>query len=121
VPQTFAAADGTKLGRWVNKQRLAHKTGELNPERIRRLEAVAFVWGAFADGWDAYFEQLMTYRAAHGDCAVPRNFAAADGTKLGSWVHRQRKAYKAGKLSPERVEPLEAVGFAWRVGRGGAR
>ncbi|KAJ1447419.1 helicase associated domain-containing protein [Pelagophyceae sp. CCMP2097] len=91
--------------------------GELSPERAQRLEAVAFVWDAQADGWDAHFELLQAYRKAHGDCAVPQTFATADGTKLGWWVNKQRTSYKAGELSPERVERLEAVGFAWRVER----
>jgi hypothetical protein len=131
VPYNFAAADGTKLGEWVRTQRKAYKTGKLSPERVARLEAAAFVWDAaaydarrldaHADGWDARFELLTAYHVAHGDCAVSRSFAAADGTKLGLWVDRQRKSYKAGKLSPERVERLEAVGFAWRIGRGSAR
>ncbi|KAJ1445229.1 hypothetical protein M885DRAFT_579572 [Pelagophyceae sp. CCMP2097] len=38
---------------------------------------------------------------------------------LGWWVDTQRKAYKAGELSPERVQRLEAVAFAWRLLRGG--
>jgi hypothetical protein len=93
----------------------------MSPERAKRLEAVAFVWDAIADGWDARFELLTAYHAAHGDCAVPQRFAAADGFKLGQWVDKQRRAYKAGKLTPEHVERLEAVGFEWRVGRGGGR
>jgi len=121
VLQNFVVADGTQLGQWVHTQQKAYKAGELSPERAKRLEAVAFVWDVPADGWDAYVEQLIAYRAAHGDCIVPYTFAAADGTKLGEWVSTQRKAYKAGELSPERVHQLEAVGFAWRVGRGGAR
>ncbi|KAJ1445158.1 helicase associated domain-containing protein [Pelagophyceae sp. CCMP2097] len=113
VPYHFAAADGTKLGWWVNTQRLAHKAGKLAPERVERLKSVAFVWDAQADKWDAYFELLQAYRAAHGDCAVPSNFAAADGTMLGCWVNRQRHAHKSGELNPERTKRLEAVAFVW--------
>ncbi|KAJ1450172.1 helicase-associated [Pelagophyceae sp. CCMP2097] len=115
VPRSFAAADGTKLGEWVSYQRQAYKAGELSSERAERLEAVAFVWDVLADGWDARIELLTAYHVAHGDCAVPFIFAAADGTKLGWWVHRQRKAYKAGKLSPERLDRLKAVAFVWDV------
>ncbi|KAJ1452320.1 helicase-associated [Pelagophyceae sp. CCMP2097] len=114
VPSNFATADGTKLGQWVNKQREAYKAGKLSPDRVERLVAVAFVWDVQADWWDAHFEQLTAYLAAHGDCAVPYRFVNADGTKLGEWVHTQRKTYKAGEQSLERVEWLEAVGFAWR-------
>ncbi|KAJ1457383.1 helicase associated domain-containing protein [Pelagophyceae sp. CCMP2097] len=113
VPRSFAAADGTMLGYWVSTQREAYKAGELRPERVERLKAVAFVWDVLADGWDAHFEQLTAYRAAHGNCAVPYSFAAGDGTNLGRWVRTQQEAHKFGKMRPDRVERLEAVGFAW--------
>ncbi|KAJ1450166.1 helicase associated domain-containing protein, partial [Pelagophyceae sp. CCMP2097] len=82
VPFIFVAADGAKLGVWVNTQRRAYKKGTMSPERVERLKAVAFVWDVHAS-WDAHFELLTAYHAAHGDCAVPFIFAAADGTKLG--------------------------------------
>ncbi|KAJ1449276.1 helicase associated domain-containing protein [Pelagophyceae sp. CCMP2097] len=119
MPDSFVAANGTKLGKWVSKQRLTYKAGELSPERVERLEAVKFVWDPLADGWDAHFEALLAYRAAHGGCAVPKIFAAADGTKLGLWVNTQRKSYKAGNMCTERVERLEAVAFVWSVPAGG--
>ncbi|KAJ1446200.1 helicase associated domain-containing protein [Pelagophyceae sp. CCMP2097] len=115
VPKRFTLADRFKLGTWVGTQRLAYKKGELSPERVERLKAVAFVWGAIAEAWDAHFKLLAAYREAHGNCAVPSNFATADGTKLGRWVNTQRKAYNTGKLRPERVERLEAVAFVWDV------
>ncbi|KAJ1445825.1 helicase associated domain-containing protein, partial [Pelagophyceae sp. CCMP2097] len=65
--------------------------------------------------WDARYPQLEAYHAAHGDCAVPFNFAEADGTKLGRWVGTQRQAYKVGEMSPVRFERLEAVAFVWDV------
>ncbi|KAJ1449287.1 helicase associated domain-containing protein [Pelagophyceae sp. CCMP2097] len=117
VPFRFVAADGTRLGRWVAAQRHAHNAGKLRPERIERLEAAGFNWSTLADCWDAHFELLQDYRAEHGHCGVPQRFAAADGITLGAWVGRQRTAYKAGKLSPERIERLEAVGFAWQQSR----
>ncbi|KAJ1450494.1 helicase associated domain-containing protein, partial [Pelagophyceae sp. CCMP2097] len=116
VPQSFTTADGAKLRVWVDMQRRAYKADKLSPERVERLKAaVGFVWHAHADGWGAHFELLTAYHVAHGHCAVPFKFAAADGTKLGKWVSAQRRAYKAGELSPERAQRLEAVGFAWRV------
>ncbi|HIF55935.1 MAG TPA: helicase, partial [Gemmatimonadetes bacterium] len=31
----------------------------------------------------------------------------------GLWVSNRRAAYKRGKLSQERIEALEALGFIW--------
>ncbi|KAJ1455849.1 helicase associated domain-containing protein [Pelagophyceae sp. CCMP2097] len=115
VPQNFAAADGTKLGAWVKTQRTAYTAGKMSPERVERLEAVAFVWDPLADGWDTHFEALQAYRAAHCDSTVPARFVAADDTKLGQWVFRQRKAYKAGNMRTEHIDRLEVAGFVWTV------
>jgi hypothetical protein len=38
--------DGFSLGRWVNRQRVAHTYGKLASERITRLSRVKFVWDA---------------------------------------------------------------------------
>jgi hypothetical protein len=34
-------------------------------------------------------------------------------TSLGTWVNNQRAFKKRSKLSPERIDRLEAVGFVW--------
>ena len=41
--------------------------------------------------------------------------------KLGEWVRNQRDAYKAGKLSAERIDRFEALGFVWVAPRGPRR
>jgi hypothetical protein len=35
---------------------------------------------------------------------------------LGRWVHLQREYYKKGRLSEERIEMLNKLGFEWSVG-----
>ena len=32
---------------------------------------------------------------------------------LGGWISTQRKTYKTGKISKERIQLLESVGFYW--------
>ena len=34
--------------------------------------------------------------------------------KLASWVKRQREEFRDQKISPYRVEKLDAIGFTWR-------
>ncbi|KAJ1453802.1 P-loop containing nucleoside triphosphate hydrolase protein, partial [Pelagophyceae sp. CCMP2097] len=99
VPQSFATADGNKLGSCVSTQRTMHKgdDGGLSKEWTERLEAVGFVWDAQVAAWDEGYERLKAYKAAHGDCLVPKSFATADGYKLGSWVDNQRQKRKGNR------------------------
>mmetsp|Transcript_28005 Transcript_28005/g.99574 ORF Transcript_28005/g.99574 Transcript_28005/m.99574 type:complete len:348 (-) Transcript_28005:147-1190(-) len=115
VPTRFVAADGTRLGQWVNVQRKAQKAGKLSPSRFDRLEAIGFVWAVLAGGWEANFEALQTYIKTHGNAGVPDSYVTNDGIKLGQWTREQRKVHTAGEMSPGRAERLEAVSFAWRV------
>jgi hypothetical protein len=83
---------------------------------MQRLEALGFEWRVAEDAdaiWDKRFAQLGAYKAAHGDCIVPRGYKA--NQQLGTWVMNQRKLKVAGKLSQERVARLDALGFEWNV------
>ena len=100
-----------KLGRWVNSQRTAYKSGKLEKERIRRLEKLGFVWDPLSAIWEASFGELKQYKVEHGDCDVPSGWLK--NPSLGRWVSAQRKAYKTGKLEEERIKRLEELGFAW--------
>ncbi|KAJ1459371.1 helicase-associated [Pelagophyceae sp. CCMP2097] len=115
VPSDYVTADGTKLGEWVDTQRQARKTGKMRPVRLDKLEALSFVWTLHANSWDANFELLKGYHAAHGNCAVPDAFVTANGTKLGTWVHTQRQARNVGEMSQDRIARLQGVGFVWSV------
>lgn len=64
------------------------------------------------ENWEQRFQELLTCRQPDGSLRVLTN-----GPKsiigLSTWCTKQRKAYMRGKLSPERVARLEAVGFRW--------
>ena len=62
---------------------------------------------------------LQAYKAEHGDCNVPARSKTEDGFRLGSWCSKRRKDYKKSRLSEERIDALEALGFVWdqKIGR----
>ncbi|EJK69804.1 hypothetical protein THAOC_08901 [Thalassiosira oceanica] len=101
-----------KLGNWVSLQRSAYKAGSLAQDRIDRLSSIGFKW-ALQDPnvpWKTRFKELVQYKAKHGDCNIPQS-----QLKLGSWVRNQREVYKKNKLSPDRVDRLNGIGFKWAL------
>lgn len=63
-----------------------------------------------AGAWDRTLQGLIAYRAAHGHCQVPVRWPGQPA-KLGYWCNQQRYLFKKGRLAPERVARLAAVGF----------
>ncbi|GKY99859.1 hypothetical protein MPSEU_000939600 [Mayamaea pseudoterrestris] len=65
------------------------------------------------ESWEQLYEQLKAFRAMTGTCLVPGRYP--ENIFLGYWVGKQRRLYKDGKLSRERIAKLEAIGFKWVV------
>ncbi len=100
-----------KLASWRSNQRQHYKNSELSPDRIARLEQLGFVWDPFEVAWDEIFATLTAYKQSYGDCNVPQGWI--DNPKLGKWCSHQRGLYGRNKLSPDRIERLEKLGFVW--------
>ena len=113
VPSIFIAESGFRLGNWVSSQRKALKENKLSYERRQRLDALGFVWDRFEQQWEEGFQELSTYHREHGNCSVAQRFVTKSGLKLGQWLSTQRHDYKESKLSDERKQRLDALGFVW--------
>ncbi len=105
-----------QLGNWVNFQRQCKKKNKLKSERIDLLESIGFKWTVDSAGgtrktWEDRFDDLLRFKNTHGNCNVPILFS--EDRQLGKWVSRQRQNRKYGKLSPEREEKLNSIGFLW--------
>ncbi len=61
--------------------------------------------------WEALFQALVAFKENQGHCGVPDEWS--ENPQLGTWVSNQRRAFRKGKLSEERVARLEALGFEW--------
>ena len=55
--------------------------------------------------------ELVAYKAIHGHTNVSQN--DNENKKLGKWVNTQRNAKTKDKLSEERVNKLNEIGFVW--------
>jgi len=106
----------------------------MTPERKAALEEIGFVWDYNGYMWELRYKELLDFKAANNHCCVPRSAGS-----LGAWVEKQRSEYKKfdaafsekedqevdGKssakeknitiLTKERVQKLNAIGFAWDV------
>jgi hypothetical protein len=92
-------------------------------ERAARLTALGFAWeGTKAHTneakWEAQLARLVAYKAAHGDCSVPKGWA--EDPRLGTWVKMQRQRKRkldrgepSEGMTAERAARLTALGFAW--------
>ncbi len=103
-----------RLGSWVAKQRAKGPDWTLNADRARRLaELSGWTWDPREGLWEEGFDNLEKYVKKHGDALVPKIYTI-DGYQLGAWVTTQRRAYKQGRLAPERQQWLEGVtGWSW--------
>ncbi|KAI8102071.1 hypothetical protein M9434_007130 [Picochlorum sp. BPE23] len=59
--------------------------------------------------WNRRLEELVQYRESHGDCHC--GYRDNDPQSLRLWCKKQRKEYKNGNVSKERVDKLREIGF----------
>jgi len=120
VPRTY---EDQSLVMFVCNQRnqyrrlLKNRQNSVTDERLQQLKEVGFVFRVESP-WDDYYERLCQFRDVHGHANVPVNHT---DTSLASFVYQQRNLYrllKQGKkktMTPEKIEKLERIGFAWNT------
>jgi superfamily II DNA or RNA helicase len=109
VPRGYKSPDGYQLGNWVSNQRQSqHK---LSSEQKARLDALGSDWDPITRQWEEGFGHLQAFVREHKHCRVSQKSISPDGYRLGQWVSVQR-GLKA-RLSIERKERLDALGFDW--------
>ena len=111
VPQRYP--QNPQLGSWVSNQRADFKKGDLSEDKIARLEEIGFVWDVLEEEWEENFLELKRFQEEHGHCRVPSVYP--ENPQLAVWVKVQRRAFKSGKLSEDKIARLEELGFVWDV------
>ena len=56
-------------------------------------------------------EKLRIYKEKNGNCDVPQRYE--DDPGLGVWCGNQRPRKRTDKLSPEKIQRLDKLGFCW--------
>ena len=78
------------------------------------LDEIGFCWDSFESAWQENYANLKAYREQNGNCLVSQG-ELDDNDKLYKWVKRQRDDVKKGRLTAERKELLDEIGFCWDI------
>jgi hypothetical protein len=120
VPATWK--EDRALGYWVTQLRYQRNKGLLSEARIRQLDEVGFVWDAQTQRrsaqnprWLAWLARLEEFHRQHGHWLVPAGYTEFRSLRI--WMDRQRLHYRLGKLSADRRQRLEQIGFPLKSGR----
>ena len=96
------------IGPWVNNLRNAKKEGKLSKQRVSLLEKINFEWKPYEKEWEENYKLLAQHFEDQGNAQITLNHPL-----LGAWVGAQRRARKEGKISEERLNLLNKIGFVW--------
>lgn len=117
-PEIDHIEDGLPLGAWVRTARRSYLAGTLPQDRVDQLSAFAgWTWSPRDQAWERGFSALQRYTVSEGHATPPRRYTQA-GFALGTWVSKQRRAYRLNQLSQDRTERLEELhGWTWLAPR----
>lgn len=107
ISQKFVDEDGISIGVWINIQRTQYRKGLLSADRISLLEKSHpdWTWDPYEQLWEIQFEIIREHHNEFGE--FPRT-----ATQV-TWMERQRKNYKQGKLPIELIKKLEDTFTDW--------
>jgi len=101
-----------QLASWVMNQRQRRKKGIISDEQIQRLDALGFTWQHRERGvWEDRYQELIEFKEKYGHCNVSVGYK--ENPKLARFVNNSRTQKADGRLSQERIELLEQIGFQW--------
>lgn len=112
---------GYPLGDWLAVQKVRYKNKELSLEQVKLLEDIKITWKSVKT-WEEAYELAEEYYKVHKNLKVNYKFKTIDGPTfndngytLGNWVVNQRRKYRKGLLTKERIKKLESIGMIWSV------
>lgn len=112
VPKSYSEYKFS-LHSWVTNQKLKlhgkDKRKPLSDEQMQLLNAIGFEFNK-DEKWDGMFQEYIKFTNEVGRSFVRRE----ENSKLANWVSRQRKYYKQGNLSEEKINKLRDVKFDFK-------
>ena len=113
---TSYVSDGIWLGKWISEQKKKYKNANLSSEQVRKLETLGIDWNADIQSkhdeiWKEHFNRTIAISDRTGVEPGPLGNTSEETKKLNAWLRVQRKNYRDGKLSADRISKLQAMGI----------
>ncbi len=103
---------GETIGIWLSAQKQMFREGKLSKEKIVILESLGVVWNMLEENWNHKCDLLEEYMNINNG-KEPINGEKYKGENIGNWLNDQKRMFREGKLSKERIVILESLGVVW--------
>ena len=111
VPDEHTEGD-FPLGVWLTARRGERRRGRLSPEHERQLRRLGIDWDPMEAEWRKRLAACRAYWTRERNLDVRQTHREGD-FPLGRWLTSRRLQWRQGRLAPERMQALEALGFVW--------
>lgn len=103
--------------RWIKEQLKKLEAGKLRWDEAEMLKSIDIVPEEKEDPWMRNFRCAEAYHQEQGNLDVPASYVTKDGTRLGTWICKQRSLYHGtadGKnLTESQIRRLENLDMEW--------
>lgn len=107
-----------RMGNWCSAQRWYRRKGILSKERIRLLDAIGFDRDPLDALWIRQYRLLATFRKKYPGGKPNGKSKDVEERALAAWLAQQRRRFRQGKVSDQRLRVLRALpaGFPGSLG-----
>lgn len=116
IPDDYKNGLGAKLSSWLLfQQHLSYQKNisMKSLEKMVKLEELGYIFKPREQRWEMMYKLAEEYQKKYHNLLIPVSYETKDGKKLGEWIRNQRSSYGNGKLLPEKIRKLEAIGMVW--------
>lgn len=100
---------------WLGYQRWRHNEGELEPDRVAKLNTLGMdweIWNTSRRAWYRALAEARAYHVEHGSLAqMPARTKTASGFTLYEWCKRIRRQARDGELNARQLEEVTPLGI----------
>ena len=118
--RTDTSEEAVTIYRWIANQKQNFKNGTLSKERKKLLESVGILVKAKSseDSWNENYALLTNFLQKNSRFPTTTDAQLNESVyAVYRWMLHQRESYKKGRLSQDRIEKLESIGFVWDAKR----